>query len=336
MNGVVPYVVLGTAIGDALGKTFENKDAEYPPLVNWDGHTYLSGGFKNLGEAGLKAGAWTDDTQMTLALAQCIISHHAYNPVVVAEAYRNWYQGKGPSGACRGTGSTVRYAMDKLVSDLGNWRTASRDFKVGDIIGCGSAMRVAPLGVVYDKENILQFAELDANLTHKHPEGRAGSIAVALMTYYCRKMPKGTVPYDIMLSSVIKTLEEHGYKDTMTFKGLRLVQLMLEKSLYWKEAYTILGNSGKVWELVPMAFYCFLSRLKMAGDNVLEHADGVARGTYEVAIMGGGDTDSRAAVAGAFLGAFFGLEALIQFLPGVELFDTLQVMDMELYRTVKT
>src|SRR5499427_6306156 len=57
-------------------------------------------------------------------------------------------------------------------------------FKGSGSFGNGAAMRVAPIGAFFadDLDTLIKQAELSAMITHSHPEGIAGAIAVALAT----------------------------------------------------------------------------------------------------------------------------------------------------------
>jgi ADP-ribosyl-[dinitrogen reductase] hydrolase len=65
-------VLLGLAVGDALGITLEFKrPGTFTPI------TGMVGG----GPFNLKAGQWTDDTSMALCLAESLIECRGFDPV---------------------------------------------------------------------------------------------------------------------------------------------------------------------------------------------------------------------------------------------------------------
>jgi len=54
--------------------------------------------------------------------------------------------------------------------------------------GNGSAMRVSPVGFAFETEDeVMQWAERSAAVTHNHPEGIKGAQATALCIYLARK-----------------------------------------------------------------------------------------------------------------------------------------------------
>ena len=74
-----------------------------------------------------------------------------------------------------------------------DWRDAARrPFRGAGSMGNGAAMRVAPLGAWFadDVARAVDEARRSAEVTHMHPEGIAGAVAVAVAA---RHSAKGTV-----------------------------------------------------------------------------------------------------------------------------------------------
>src|SRR5512147_555851 len=65
---IMSNVLLGTAVGDALGVPFEKKLCNFEGLVDWDGKTYLGSEHHKL-----QPGQYSDDTQMSLMVAESLI-----------------------------------------------------------------------------------------------------------------------------------------------------------------------------------------------------------------------------------------------------------------------
>src|SRR5215468_12036115 len=100
--------LLGLAIGDAIGTTLEFRSRDtYQPLTD------MIGG----GPYGLKAGEWTDDTSMALALADSIASV-GWDLNDQASRYVEWWKtGKySVNGRCFDIGITTRSALSKFVA----------------------------------------------------------------------------------------------------------------------------------------------------------------------------------------------------------------------------
>ena len=80
-------------------------------------------------------------------------------------------------------GKSINQSMAEVNAELKEQMKKTPELKVGSC-GNGSAMRVAPLGAyMFDREvdDIIKMATLQSEVTHCHPEGIAGSVAIALL-----------------------------------------------------------------------------------------------------------------------------------------------------------
>src|SRR5574338_15573 len=165
-------VLLGTAVGDALGVPFETKLANYEPLVAWDGKSYLGSEHH-----GLQPGQYSDDTQMSLMVAESLIENHGFNPDDLAERYVDWIV----SGRARGYGKTTLLAITNLVNGK-HWSESG----IAGSYGNGTAMRAAPFGVYFrnDIHSLVAICKMDSAITHASEEAEAGAIAIGLAAAY--------------------------------------------------------------------------------------------------------------------------------------------------------
>lgn len=109
---------------------------------------------------------FTDDTVLTVAIADAILSKSSYVESVKRIGRRYPAAGYG--------GSFIRW----LHSD---------DFMPYNSWGNGSAMRVSPVGFAFSTEDeVLRHARMTAEITHNHPEGIKGAEATALAVYLAR------------------------------------------------------------------------------------------------------------------------------------------------------
>jgi hypothetical protein len=95
--------LIGLAVGDALGAAVEfRRPGSFAPVT----------GYRSGGPHGLKAGEWTDDTSMALALADSMASA-GWDLNDQAERYVQWWQtGKySVNGRCFDIGITTRSAL---------------------------------------------------------------------------------------------------------------------------------------------------------------------------------------------------------------------------------
>src|SRR6516162_1249119 len=126
--------LIGLAVGDALGAAVEfSSPGSFAPVTSYRGG----------GPHRLKAGEWTDDTSMALALADSIASV-GWDLNDQASRYVEWWKSGQYSvnGRCFDIGITTRGALSKFL--------ATKNALVsGDISerasGNGSIMRLAPL-----------------------------------------------------------------------------------------------------------------------------------------------------------------------------------------------
>ena len=154
--------LLGTAVGDALGMPVEG-------LSHANVRTYYKGikEYRDDDQRGdLDAGQWTDDTQMTFALAR-VLAAHPEAPDRWPEAAAEAYVALRPEA--RRWGETTTTAVDRLAE--GASPTASG---VPDRPTDGAAMRAAPLGAWWaarDADRDEAFAAIRPVLavTHRHP-----------------------------------------------------------------------------------------------------------------------------------------------------------------------
>jgi ADP-ribosylglycohydrolase len=141
--------MLGAIAGDIIGSTYEL-------------HPIKSIGF-DLFPLGSR---FTDDTVLTVAVADCILNRKAYREAFYE--YGNHYPdaGYGPL--------FIEWLESASLRSYGSY-------------GNGSAMRVSPIGFAFSSlEVVLQEAEESAAVTHDHPEGIKGAQAVATAIWLAR------------------------------------------------------------------------------------------------------------------------------------------------------
>ena len=111
---------------------------------------------------------FTDDTICTVAVADAILSNSDYQT-----SLRRW---------CR----KYSHPMGEYGSYFLNWvmRPDPHPYKS---YGNGSAMRVSPIAWLFDKEEeVKKQAEMSAAVTHNHPEGIKGAVAIAVAIFRMR------------------------------------------------------------------------------------------------------------------------------------------------------
>lgn len=293
MNKRKSAVLIASAVGDALGMQFETKKWNDPDIMNWDGHAYGSSDFHKLGP-----GQWTDDTGMALALTKSLLSPPSgFDPARTSEYYADWY--RGPT--FRGAGQTTRRSLENLKNGVSWWASG----ELG-ALGNGTAMRVAPLGVFYKDEpsKLLKAAKLDAIITHDSHEAQQGSISIAMAV----SLLLNGVKKEEILESIRRVLEPSRLLDNINLIATnKTIHDTIKNKEYDRAldrnggnriiSQLILGNKYTVIESVARSFYVFVAT------RSFEEA-------MELAIRGGGDTDTVAAMLGALCGAYYGLDGI--------------------------
>jgi len=130
--------LLGLAAGDALGTTLEFKSpGHFEPVTD------MVGG----GPFHLEAGQWTDDTSMTLCLADSLIERRGFDARDQMERYVRWYREGYLSSKdyCFDIGNTTRSALEAFER-TGEPYSGPTDAKSA---GNGSIMRLAPVPLFY-------------------------------------------------------------------------------------------------------------------------------------------------------------------------------------------
>eukprot|EP01114_Cavostelium_apophysatum_P015928 TRINITY_DN4441_c0_g1_i4.p1 TRINITY_DN4441_c0_g1~~TRINITY_DN4441_c0_g1_i4.p1 ORF type:complete len:181 (+),score=35.40 TRINITY_DN4441_c0_g1_i4:51-545(+) len=132
--------VLGVAVGDAFGSTLENTS---DTTANKKLHTEMIGG----GQFGLLPGQWTDDTSMTVCLAESLIEK-GFNPQDQLTRYVKWYRDgyRNSNGECFDIGITTRMCLEKFMSKKEDYPATTGDLARA---GNGSLMRLSPIPLYY-------------------------------------------------------------------------------------------------------------------------------------------------------------------------------------------
>jgi ADP-ribosylglycohydrolase len=298
-----PAVLIGMAIGDALGMPYETCKPDDPRLRAWNGQYEGSDYHK------LQAGQFTAATQMAVALTTSIVLASGYKSDLAAAAYMDWYR-----RAPRGVGGTIKRAMERLITKESH--THSGRYEPGETwIDNGVSMRIAPLGALYahtsPPSKLLMAVEEDAAITHNHPDAIYAASAVALAVAHATRERRTGV-----LGTVLQILASTPARTRAPRLMHRLSELLLELTRGTLPAE--LFDADDAIGISAMALYI--------ADATGSYEDAVA-----TAIRMGGDTDTRAAIVGAIVGAAYGLEAIPEpWFQGVEERKQLMLLDAAL------
>ena len=292
--------LLGLAIGDALGMPFEGMPAGV--IARYHGRvTDLRPG------RGLGAGQFTDDTQMAICIAESIVARGRVDPADVAERFVAWFEG----GDVRGIGGACLEGILNLRRGVPWWESGKRGRWAA---GNGAAMRIAPVGLLdcRDLERLRKDVHDVSIITHRNAEAVAGAQAVA---YAVAKLATGKANPSALLDEVVAFIGR-----CEVARSLARAKELLAADTPTAEALAVLGTSGYVVHTVASAFYCFLRTPRNFERTVI------------AAVMGGRDTDTVAAIAGAISGAHNGVGGIPKrWLEGVEDAERLADLARKIY-----
>jgi ADP-ribosyl-[dinitrogen reductase] hydrolase len=154
---------LGLAVGDALGATVEFMTRSEIRAAHGV-HQEITGG----GWLRLRPGAVTDDTEMSIALAQAIVAEGRFSTRAAAEHFAAWLR-TNP----RDVGNTCRRGIRRFILD-GSLEAPPRDGDAGN----GAAMRMVPVALFTLADGLLldQLGKAQARITHHHPLSDAACV----------------------------------------------------------------------------------------------------------------------------------------------------------------
>lgn len=162
-------MLLEIAIGDAYGAGFE-----YVSTAIIRAHNDLSGYIQHP-RHGTKPGQYTDDTQMSIAIAEAIVSGEEWTPLMLANRFVTVFK-RDPREGYAGRFQEFLGRVEDGAQFLAEIQPDSDK--------SGAAMRAGPIGVFPDIEEVIFRCGLQATLTHNTPDGIHAAVAASLMTHY--------------------------------------------------------------------------------------------------------------------------------------------------------
>lgn len=278
-------------IGDVIGAAVE---AESPG--------YIRKTFQNLDEIlalksvpELISGEWevgrfTDDTQMTLCVAEWLASEADLNGKNLLERFCRAYE------PWRHYGSGTRLILETFHTARDKWKDLATAMFPQGSYGNGSAMRVAPVGLFLhnDLQAIINIAHISSAVTHSHYLAIQGAALQATAVAVAIRGQLDVAQVLRILGVTLTHFDQLGQDTTLYKTALARITQGLAKKVPPGKMVRLLGNGIKAQEAVPMAIYCFL-----ANPSSFEKA-------VEAAIFLGGDTDTIASMTGSISGAALG------------------------------
>ena len=233
----------------------------------------------------------TDDSVMALSIVRCLQLDGRIHSDTLAKAFAREY-GRDPWRGYGGAAHTILAAIGEGVS----WFVASKSAFGGQgSCGNGGAMRSAPIGAYFadDIQRLKVEARASAEVTHAHPDGQTGAIAVALAAAWMVR-EKPTTPSHALIEFVLDNIPQ-----TETHHHLmRALKVRFEVSP--ATAASILGNGVRVvsWDTVPFCLWC-----------AARHPNNYTEALWTT-VAGLGDRDTTCAIVGGIVSLGAGRESI--------------------------
>lgn len=260
--------LVGTGIGDSLGAGSE--------------------GFFVCHEVREISGRYTDDTHMTIGVAESLIESKGFDGEHMIKTFIKNYEAEPWRGYGPGPPRVFR-----LIKQGESWHKASEKLYSGGSFGNGSAMRVAPIGCFYHDDPVLlkEITYKSSRLTHSHELGMEGA-ALQAYTIALAINTKDSIDRYVFLEELETFIKADVYKGKIK-KIRKLLSVKADRPAVIKD----LGNTVEAFNSVPSAIYSFLANPNFEQAVI-----------YAVSL--GGDTDTIGAMTGAIAGAYWGIEAI--------------------------
>lgn len=273
--------LLGLAYGDAMGAPYEGGIIE---RLVW----------RFIGKTADGCRRWTDDTQMSLDIAESILAKGALFQDDLAQRFAqsyDWKRGYGP-GAAR---------ILKLIRRGYSWRDAVHCVYRDGSFGNGAAMRAPVLALFFPDslDKLVVNTRAASEITHSHPVGIDGAVLIALAT--------SQLLANRSIEEVCEVVISHCQTDEM--------RKPLQKAVDWlqhnsrpaaSEVVKQLGNGITAQKSCVTALYI---ALRFIDSGFLDMMNFI--------IDAGGDVDTIGAMAGSLWGSFNGSSGL----PAVKIED---------------
>jgi ADP-ribosylglycohydrolase len=235
---------------------------------------------------------WTDDTNMALSIYACLKEQGAIDQERLAQHFAQHFDHG------RGYGMGARQVLIRILAGE-DWHSAGQQVFSEGSFGNGGAMRIAPLGAYFadDLTLCVEQAKLSCEVTHAHPEGIAGGIAVAVAAAQATRLRGDAKPTRVALLDLVLP-----YVPESEVRQRLLRARDLPAGISRDEAAAVLGTGSLITaqDTVPFCLWC-------AGEYLDDYQQAVLQA---VSIRGDGDTNG--AIVGGIIACYTGIEAIPQ------------------------
>lgn len=271
--------LVGLAVGDAVGTTVEfESPGTFEPVTD------MVGG----GPFNLAAGEWTDDTSMSLCLAESLTHCDGFDALDQMQRYVRWWQEGhlASNGRCFDIGGTVRDALRRF-RDTDEPFAGSTD---PNAAGNGSLMRLAPAPLFFaaDPRQAVAMSGESSRTTH-------GTRTCIDACRYFGGLIVGAVrgeSKEVLLSAHYAPADRLWDEQPLCAEVAEIAS-----GSFKRRSPPAIEGSGYVVKALEAALWAFL------------RADSYQAGCL-LAVNLGDDADTTAAIYGQIAGAYYGLEGI--------------------------
>ena len=283
MQNYIKNLLLGVAVGDAIGVPAEFRSREslsFRPIADITGY----------GSHHQPPGTWSDDTSLTLALADGLLQ--SFDLQHIANNFTAWYYDSKFTAHNNvfDVGIATRNAIYNIKQGTSPTLTGgTNDYDNGN----GSLMRILPL-LIFVKDKPIheryEYTHLVSAITHGHVRS---VMACFYYLEFARQLLQGKDKFSIYkdLQSEISIFFE---EKNIAKSEIALFKRLLKENIY-EFPDTMIHSSGYVLHSLEASIWCLLTT-----------------DSYQNAILDavnlGEDTDTTAAITGGLAGLLYGAE----------------------------
>ena len=283
MNNLNKDILLGTAIGDALGLPVQFLDRE---VIAKNPVTTMEG----LDQFNIPAGTWSDNTSLSFCLAESLCNGYDLNDII--NKFTKWmYEDYWTPANETFDINYINYFTIVNLRNNGSPHIAGINNKRGN--SDGSLMRILPL-VPYilnmEEENRFRIIKEISSLTYRHSGSILACIALCEFAIQYINLQLVEEAYQAMQQTILQLLKKEMFiEEDIPFK--RLVGLSYEefKAIELKDIH----STEYVIDTLEASLWCIF--------NTTNYKDAVLK-----AVNLGDDTDTVGAITGGLAGIIYG------------------------------
>lgn len=281
--------LVGLAVGDAYGTTYEFKNRANMPSVE-----SLPDEITGLGPFNMKPGEWTDDTSMALCLAESLVEKGWDTDDQMKRFIKWWQEGyNSVTGECFDIGGATKRA-------LSNYNMLGQFIIDPQAAGNGVLMRLAPVPMfLYCKDDCIYILKRCADqsaMTHPSSESIECSMIMGAIINKILSGEKDKMKilnFTTLLDEDSKRMYDEMYKHYNCRPNKRIEQI--KEVLYKESPESLISGDGYCVYTLEAALWAFLT------------TDDFKSGLKKIVSLGD-DTDTTGAVYGQIAGAYYGID----------------------------